>query len=98
MCEAVGLEVARLKRTAIGPIKLGMLKPGEYRELKPDELRALRNAITKKITLIGGLFLSGGPLLLCKMLNNMRVSILIMLLNVKYVEIGQFTLVNLAKK
>ena len=48
MCEAVGLEVARLKRTAIGPVKLGMLKPGEYRELKPDELRALRNAITKK--------------------------------------------------
>ena len=33
MCEAVGLEVARLKRTAIGPVKLGMLKPGEYREL-----------------------------------------------------------------
>ncbi len=48
MCEAVGLEVARLKRTAIGPVKLGMLKPGEYRELKPDELRALRNALSKK--------------------------------------------------
>ncbi|MGN0594035.1 MAG: pseudouridine synthase [Hominimerdicola sp.] len=48
MCEAVGLEVARLKRTAVGPVKLGMLKPGEYRELKPDELRAIRNAITKK--------------------------------------------------
>ena len=48
MCEAVGLEVARLKRTSIGPLKLGMLKPGEYRELKPDELRAIRNAITKK--------------------------------------------------
>ena len=48
MCEAVGLEVARLKRTSIGPVKLGMLKPGTYRELKPDELRALRNAITKK--------------------------------------------------
>ncbi len=42
--------------------------------------------------------MSGGPLLLCKMLNNMRVSILIMLLNVKYAEIGQFTLVNSAKK
>ena len=99
MCEAVGLEVARLKRTAIGPVKLGMLKPGEYRELKPDELRALRNAITKKITLIEGLFFVRRPLLLlCKMLNNMRVSILIMLLNVKYAEIGQFTLVNLAKK
>ena len=48
MCEAVGLEVARLKRTAIGPIKLGMLQPGEYIELKPDELRALRTAMMKK--------------------------------------------------
>ena len=48
MCEAFGLEVARLKRTAIGPIKLGMLQPGEYRELKPDELRALRTAMMKK--------------------------------------------------
>ena len=48
MCEAVGLEVARLKRTSIGPLKLGMLKPSTYRELKPDELRAIRNAITKK--------------------------------------------------
>lgn len=47
MCEAVGLEVARLKRTAIGPLKLGMLQPGEYRELKPDELRAIRTAISK---------------------------------------------------
>ena len=47
MCEAVGLEVARLKRTAVGPVKLGMLKPGRLRELKPDELRALRNAVTK---------------------------------------------------
>ncbi|MBO7682072.1 MAG: rRNA pseudouridine synthase [Clostridia bacterium] len=26
MCEALGLEVARLKRTAIGPVKLGMLQ------------------------------------------------------------------------
>lgn len=48
MCEAVGLEVARLKRTSIGPLKLGMLKPGEYRELMPDELRAIRTAISKK--------------------------------------------------
>lgn len=48
MCEAVGLEVARLKRTSIGPLKLGMLRPGEYRELKPDELRAIRTAISKK--------------------------------------------------
>ncbi len=31
MCEAVGLTVARLKRTAIGPLRLGMLQPGEWR-------------------------------------------------------------------
>ena len=48
MCEAVGLEVARLKRTSIGPLKLGMLPPGEWRELKPSELTALRNAAQKK--------------------------------------------------
>ena len=48
MCEAVGLEVARLKRTSVGPVKLGMLKPSEWRDLTPDELRAIRTAITKK--------------------------------------------------
>lgn len=44
MCEAVGLEVARLKRSAEGPVKLGMLRPGEWRELKKSEVTALRNA------------------------------------------------------
>ena len=47
MCEAVGLEVARLRRTAIGPIKLGMLKPGTFRELTAEELLALKNAVRK---------------------------------------------------
>lgn len=47
MCEAVGLEVARLRRISIGPLKLGMLKPGSFRELTAEELRALRNAIGK---------------------------------------------------
>lgn len=41
MCEAVGLEVARLKRTAIGSIKLGMLAQGSWRELSEDEVRKL---------------------------------------------------------
>jgi 23S rRNA pseudouridine2605 synthase len=41
MCEAMGLEVARLKRTAIGSIKLGMLKQGAWRELNEDEVRKL---------------------------------------------------------
>ncbi len=44
MCEAVGLEVARLKRVSIGPVKLGMLKPGAWRPLQKSELIALRNA------------------------------------------------------
>ena len=47
MCEAVGLEVIRLKRSAEGPVKLGMLQPGEYRELKKSEISALRNAVLK---------------------------------------------------
>ncbi len=41
MCEEIGLEVARLKRTAIGSIKLGMLKQGAWRELNEDEVRKL---------------------------------------------------------
>ena len=45
MCESVGLEVARLRRISIGPLKLGMLKPGTYRDLTAEELRAIRNAM-----------------------------------------------------
>ena len=47
MCEAVGLEVIRLKRSAEGPVKLGMLPPGAWRELKRSEVTALRNAALK---------------------------------------------------
>lgn len=41
MCEALGLEVARLKRTSIGSIKLGMLPQGKWRELTDDEVHKL---------------------------------------------------------
>lgn len=41
MCEALGLEVARLKRTSIGSIKLGMLPQGKWRELTEDEVHKL---------------------------------------------------------
>lgn len=44
MCEAVGVEVIRLKRIAIGPLRLGMLQPGQWRELKKSEVAALRAA------------------------------------------------------
>lgn len=47
MCEAVGLEVARLKRMSIGPVKLGMLQPGHWRELEPSEIAAIRNSAKK---------------------------------------------------
>lgn len=41
MCEALGLEVARLKRVAIGPVRIGMLKQGAYRELTKEEIKSL---------------------------------------------------------
>ncbi len=45
MCDAVGLTVARLKRISIGSIKLGMLQPGQHRELSENEIkRLLRSA------------------------------------------------------
>lgn len=47
MCEHFGLEVIRLKRNAIGPVKLGMLPLGEYRELTKEEILALKNYATK---------------------------------------------------
>ncbi|MDR1754827.1 MAG: rRNA pseudouridine synthase [Eubacterium sp.] len=42
MCEAVGLTVSRLKRTSVGGVKLGMLRPGEYADLTKEELKILK--------------------------------------------------------
>lgn len=41
MCESQGLEVARLKRISVGPIKLGMLKQGDYKELSEQDVKKL---------------------------------------------------------
>ena len=41
MCEAIGLEVSRLKRTAIGNVRLGTLPVGKYRELTEKEVHSL---------------------------------------------------------
>lgn len=49
MCAAVGLEVARLKRSSVGAVKLGMLQPGKYRELKPSEVIALKAAASNTV-------------------------------------------------
>ena len=47
MCEAVELETIRLKRISIGPLKLGSVPPGQYRELKKEEIAALKRAAGK---------------------------------------------------
>ncbi len=44
MCEAVNLEVARLRRIAVGSVKLGMLQTGEWRDLTQQEVESLFKA------------------------------------------------------
>ena len=41
MCEEQNLDVARLKRTAEGSVKLGMLKQGKWRDLTEEELKMM---------------------------------------------------------
>jgi 23S rRNA pseudouridine2605 synthase len=41
LLEAVGAPVRRLVRTAVGPVRLTGLAPGEFRSLRPDEIRSL---------------------------------------------------------
>ncbi|MCL2508820.1 MAG: rRNA pseudouridine synthase [Oscillospiraceae bacterium] len=43
MCFELKLNVIRLKRTAIGPVKLSMLPAGQWRELTADEVEKLRS-------------------------------------------------------
>lgn len=44
MCEALNLEVARLRRIAVGSVKLGMLPTGQWRDLTPQEVESLFKA------------------------------------------------------
>ncbi len=48
MCEALGLTVSRLKRTAVGNVKLGMLRPGQFRELTLNEVKMLTKTSAEK--------------------------------------------------
>lgn len=45
----VGHKVMKLERVGFGPIKLGRLKPGEHRELKPQEVIALQELVKKMV-------------------------------------------------
>lgn len=47
MCEAVGLETIRLKRISMGALKLGSLPVGKFRELKKEEVSALKRSAQK---------------------------------------------------
>lgn len=40
MCEAAGISLVSLKRTQVGVLELGDLKSGEYRYLKPTEVKS----------------------------------------------------------
>ncbi len=44
MCEALNLDVARLRRIAVGSVKLGMLQTGQWRDLTPQEVESLFKA------------------------------------------------------
>ena len=48
MCEEVGLDVLRLKRVSEGAVRLGSMKPGQYRSLTPDELDELNSEIRRQ--------------------------------------------------
>ncbi|HLX77624.1 MAG TPA: pseudouridine synthase [Acidimicrobiales bacterium] len=48
MCEQVGHPVVRLVRTRIGPVRDPRLSPGSWRELRPAEVRALREAAVEQ--------------------------------------------------
>ena len=49
MCEAVGHPVQTLRRTKFGSVSDRRLKPGEWRELKHDEVAALKKAAAVKV-------------------------------------------------
>ena len=45
MFKGVGLRVLRLQRTAVGPVRLGNLRPGDFRKLTPNEVENLRDLV-----------------------------------------------------
>lgn len=44
MCEAVGWEVLRLRRIALGPLTIEGVRPGEFRSLTAEEVKSLYEA------------------------------------------------------
>lgn len=44
MLESIGIETARLKRLAVGQVRIGMLEPGKWRNLTQDEIASLKKS------------------------------------------------------
>jgi pseudouridine synthase len=44
MCEFLHLTVVYLRRLRIGPLRLGTMKPGEFRTLTPEEVASLKKS------------------------------------------------------
>jgi len=61
MCDAVGHPVHRLVRTRIGPIRVGTLAPGEWRQLTQAEVRSLERATATTTTTARPSKPRGGP-------------------------------------
>jgi pseudouridine synthase len=47
MCDAIGHPIVRLKRVRIGPISDDQIRPGEFRDLTPREVAALRRVSSR---------------------------------------------------
>jgi len=45
MCDAVGHPVIRLRRIAVGSLKIGRLKKGAWRFLNAKEIASLKNML-----------------------------------------------------
>lgn len=54
MCEFLGVRVVFLKRTRVMNIRLGDLKPGEYREIQGEELKVLHRLLKGSLNAPGG--------------------------------------------
>ncbi len=53
MCQAIGHPVMRLRRVRIGPIQDATLRLGQFRDLTPGEVTALRQAVASEAPLAG---------------------------------------------
>ena len=61
MCAALGHPVVRLVRTRIGPLSDRSLRPGTWRPLHPDEVRALEQSVAARRSRPGAPPAGGSP-------------------------------------